>query len=332
MYTCSPCNKSFCPYILQVARRMGVNRHTIIGLVRKYRASGSVDDLPRRKRGRITTAAQDQHILQIHRQQRWRTAALTARETLGTHGRYISARTVRNRLLTMANMRCRRPFKGIVLTPRHRGLRDRWARRNRRVTQAAWAQVLFTDEKRFRLQENDCRTRVYRERGERFNDNCVIERDRYGGGSVMIWAGVSMHNKTNIVFINGNLTAARYRDEVLQPEVVPMMRNNRGLSFLQDGAPAHTARATLAFLNANNVNIKALPARSPDLNVIENIWDELNRRVRRNGIAPQTIPQLRAKIAQEWANLPQNYIHRYVTSMRRRCIAVINAQGGHTRY
>lgn len=311
---------------------MGVHRNTIRKLMLKYRATGNVGNLPRRPRGRCTTAAQDNHIVHVHRQQRRRTAVKTAGETRGTHGRHISAQTVRRRLRSLANMRCRRPFKGIVLTQRHRALRDRWARRHLRTTQAEWGQVLFTDEKKFCLQENDCRSRVYRERGERFNDNCVIERDRYGGGSVMVWAGVSLHHKTNIVFINGNLNAARYQHDVLQTEVVPMFRNNRGLRLLQDGAPAHTARATRFFLNANHINVMDIPPKSPDLNIIENLWDELNRRVRRTGAVPQTIAQLRAKIGQEWANLPQNYVRRYVPSMRRRCQAVIRSQGGHTRY
>ena len=46
-----------------------------------------------------------------------------------------------------------------------------------------------------------CRRRIYRERGERFQDNGIIERGSHGGGSVMVWAGVSLHHKTNIVFI-----------------------------------------------------------------------------------------------------------------------------------
>ena len=35
------------------------------------------------------------------------------------------------------------------------------------------------------------RTRIYRERWERFQDNCIFERDSHGGSSVMVWAGVS---------------------------------------------------------------------------------------------------------------------------------------------
>ena len=251
---------------------------------------------------------------------------------MGTYGRNISEKTVRRRLRSVGNMRCRRPLKGVVLLPRHRALRNRWARRNRRHTQAEWGMVLFTDEKRFSLQGNDRRTRIYRERGERFQDNCIIDRDSHGGGSVMVWAGVSLHHKTNIVFINGNLNAARYQHEVLDTEVIPLLRNHRGMQLLHDGAPAHRARVTTAYLNANNVNVVDFPPKSPDLNIIENIWDELNRRVKSTGAIRTTLNQLRAKIRYEWNNLPQNYVQRYVTSMRRRCLAVVNSAGGHTRY
>ena len=102
-------------------------------------------------------------------------------------------------------------FTGIVLNRRHRNARLNWARTHVRDTRAQWANVLFTDEKRFRLHGNDGRTRVYRRRGERFTDPCVVERDLQGGGSLMVWAGVSLHNKTDIVFVDGNLNAERYQ-------------------------------------------------------------------------------------------------------------------------
>ena len=75
----------------------------------------------------------------------------------------------------------------------------------------------------------------------------------------MVWAGVSLHHKTNIVFINGNLTVARYQHEVLDTKVIPLLRNHRGMQLLHDGAPAHRTRATTWYLNANNVNIVDFP-------------------------------------------------------------------------
>ena len=56
-------------------------------------------------------------------------------------------------------------------------------------------------------------------------------------------------------------------------------------------------------------------------------WDELNRRVRSTGAIPTKLNQLRAKILYEWNNLPQNYVQRNVTSMRRHCLAVVNSAG-----
>ena len=71
----------------------------------------------------------------------------------------------------------------------------------------------------------------------------------------MMWAGVSLNHKTIIVFINGNLTAARYQHEVLDTEVIPLLRKHRGMQLLHHGALAHQARSTTAYLNANNVNV-----------------------------------------------------------------------------
>ena len=145
----------------------------------------------------------------------------------------------------------------------------------------------------------------------------------------MVWAGVALHHKTNIVFINGNLDAAHYQHEMLDTEVIPLLRNHRGMQLLHDGTPAHWARAITAYLNANNVNAVDFSRKSPDLNIIENIWDELNRRVKRTGAIPTTLNQLRAKFIYEWNNLPQNYVQRYVASMRRRCLAVVTSAGAY---
>ena len=90
------------------------------------------------------------------------------------------------------------------------------------------------------------------------------------------------------------------------------------MQLLHDGAQAHRAGATTAYLNANNVNVVNSPPPKPsDLNIIENIWDELNRHVRSSGDIPTTLNQLRAKSLYGCNNHPQNYVQLYVTSMRR---------------
>ena len=74
------------------------------------------------------------------------------------------------------------------------------------------------------------------------------------------------------------------------------------------------------------------PAFPPDLSPIEHLWDILDRAVRRRCPCPATVLQLRLALTEEWNNIPQHTIQRLVASMRRRCRAVLDAAGGHTRY
>ena len=52
---------------------------------------------------------------------------------------------------------------------------------------------------------------------------------------------------------------------------------HRGMQLLHDGTPTHWERSTTAYLNANNVYVVDFSPKSQDLNIIENIWDELNQ-------------------------------------------------------
>jgi hypothetical protein len=49
----------------------------------------------------------------------------------------------------------------------------------------------------------------------------VVEVDNYDAGSVMVWGVISYARKTQLVPIQGNVSAARYRDEIMQPHLLP---------------------------------------------------------------------------------------------------------------
>ena len=189
---------------------------------------------------------------------------------------------------------------------------------------------MFSDESRVLLFRSDRRRSVYRRRGERFVDSCVIERNRYGGGGVMGWGGICHGHKTPLIFIDGNLTAIRYRDNVLTPIVLPFVRRYN-VTFQQDNARPHVARICMDFLATNHVNVLPWPAYSPDLSPIEHIWDILDRKVRARDPPPSTIPGLRQALAEEWANIPLATVNRLINSMQHKIRAAIAARGGHTR-
>ncbi|GFX50799.1 respirasome Complex Assembly Factor 1 [Trichonephila clavipes] len=61
------------------------------------------------------------------------------------------------------------------------------------------------------------------------------------------------------------------------------------------------------------------PARSPDLNPIEHVWDFLGRRLAARTLPPVTIRKLRLALQDEWAAMPQQLIDTLILSMGRRC-------------
>ena len=71
---------------------------------------------------------------------------------------------------------------------------------------------------------------------------------------------------------------------------------------------------------------------SPDLNPIEHLWDEIQRRLNEEQPSPTTAAELSVSFQRVWEGIPIAFLNRLVNSMYRRCAAVINTGGGHTRY
>ncbi len=175
---------------LRVARRFHVHPSTINRLLNRYQTTGTVNDRRRSGTPRVTTDRQDRNIRLRHLRNRFLTAASTARTEVGTRGRLISARTVRRRLAA-ARLHCYQPYRGLILLHRHRQARLLWARNDGHLRPRRWRDVIFSDESRFNVSVTDRRHCIYRRRGERVAQACVLERDRYGGGGVMVWGAIS---------------------------------------------------------------------------------------------------------------------------------------------
>ena len=99
---------------------------------------------------------------------------------------------------------------------------------------------------RFCLRKVNGRIREWRRNGERHLEPIVQPTVAYNGGSVMIWAGITLNGRSALVVVLGNLNGRCYIDEILRPHVVPRLcQMDQNVIFQDDNARPHRARIVL---------------------------------------------------------------------------------------
>lgn len=104
--------------------------------------------------------------------------------------------------------------------------------------------------------------------------------------------------------------------------------------FMQDGAPAHTANATLTLINQTFKGFwsKGIwPGNSPDLNPIEHIWPVLKNSVFVEP-RPRNRDDLVKRVQDAWKGLSKAFLQRLIFSFPRRIEACQANLGGRTDY
>jgi transposase len=317
----------------EVARWLNVSRSVVPRLWNQFQQSQTASRRYSPGRPRITSARDDRY-LRISALRNMRDTPTQLRYALSSStGTLVSASTVRRRLHE-GGLYARRPVVCVPLTPRHKRERLNWARLHVGWTQNQWRSILFTDESRFALQSDSRRILIWREKGTRYHPSNILERDAYGGGSVMVWAGVSLGGRTDLYLLpSGTMNGQRYRDEVLDPYVRPYAGAIGDTFILQDdNARPHRSRLVDQYLQENTIQRMEWPARSPDLNPIEHVWDALGRRIAALNPPPQNIQGLRRALEQQWSLLPTELLDTIINSMKHRCESCIAVRGDHTQY
>ncbi|GFV59666.1 transposable element Tc3 transposase [Trichonephila clavipes] len=279
--------------VTSVAAEFGIAHSIVSRLWRQFQTTGTAIRGFSSGRPRGTTPADDRYIVLQARRNRRQTAGEIARHTTQATGRPISRFTVRDN---------------------------------------EWGRVLFTDESRFSLSSDSHRILIWRERGSRNHPSNIIER--YGGCGVLVWGGIMLGSRTDLhIFDAGSVNGTRYCNEILLP-YVRLFRGAMGLQFLfmDDNAPCHRTVAAEQLLESEDIERMDWPARSPDLNPIEHVWDFLGRRLAARTLPPVTTRELRLALQDEWAAMPQQLIDTLILSMGKRCETCLAVRGDHIPY
>ncbi|GFV11660.1 transposable element Tcb2 transposase [Trichonephila clavipes] len=194
---------------------------------------------------------------------------------IDTDGRCL--RTIRRRL-QQSDLSARRPLLGLSLTQNHRYLRRQWCD-ERRMWVAEWNEVVFTDESRICLQHHNGRIRVWRHRGERMMNSCVMHRHTVPALGIMVWGGIGYYCHTPLLRIAGTSNSQRYISEVLEPVVLPYIQGLAIAIFQQDNTRLHVARIVQSFFVNPHIELLSWPALSPDLSPTVNMWSMVAQRL-----------------------------------------------------
>jgi len=101
---------------------------------------------------------------------------------------------------------------------------------------------------------------------------------------------------------------------------------------MQDNAPCHSARSTIAELRRRGINNMKWPAFSPDFNPIEHVWNWMKDYIQSNYPRDSTPAQLQEQVLEAWNAILEDFLLNLVHSMPRRMHHVFMTGGGWTRY
>ncbi len=104
--------------------------------------------------------------------------------------------------------------------------------------------------------------------------------------------------------------------------------------FQQDNASCHKAQIISDWFleHDNEFTLLKWPPQSPDLNLIEHLWDMVEQEIHIMDVQPTNLQQLRDAIMSIWTKISEECFQHLVASMPRRIKAVLKANRGPTRH
>ncbi len=246
---------------------------------------------------------------------RARTGLYTARELRNHYAPHITVRRVHQVLHEAPGLRWASALVAPPLTQNHKDDRVKWCSEQLELGGGHWRRIIWSDEKRLSLDGPDgLRSYWADSRRERRWYSARVR----GGASVMAWAAFSHYGISELVFVSGRMNAEHYCS-ILERALLPLLADHApNTQYHQNNAPPHIANYIMQWLSDNDVDVLPWPARSPDLNSIENAWVELARAVYANGRQYDYTEDLEESMVAEWDKLSKQYIRNLVRSTPKR--------------
>ena len=187
-----------------IASSLNISKSTVREVLARYRERGTVARKQGSGRPRKTNPRDDGLLVRLVKAHPFSPAPLIK----WRWGLPLSSSTIRRRLKEN-HLKQYRPAVTPLLRVRHVEGRLKWA-----MTRCLWRackfrSIVWTDESRFRLFNNDGRVRVWRMKGERFRPDLMLHSSQAQGGSVDIWGAFWFGGRSSLSILTQNVTGLR---------------------------------------------------------------------------------------------------------------------------
>ena len=184
------------------------------------------------------------------------------------------------------------------------------------------------------------RGRVWRKAGEGLKITAKGSKDLAGGRRIHFIVAIA-HNKGMILVeeydhMNGEYFAKFLRSKLnfTFAKAGPKFDGKR--IFCMDNDPSQNSQVALNEISKREASLHTIPARSPDLNPIENIFHTVKKNLHNDAISKQlkheSINMFRARVKQTLYNVSSLEIDKVIESMPTRIQCIINGKGNRTKY
>jgi transposase len=311
-----------------IATQLDIPLSTVYDTINRYKKNGSPHPDTRPGRPKSLSECDKRLIRRYVQKDRFAPLGNISNELNTQLTSTLHANTIRNYIHEIGLGSCVARKKPL-LSNKQRLARLNWCKA-KRDWEEEWKQIVWSDESRFALFETDGRARVWRRVGEAYNIDCIQPTVKFGGGSVMFWGCFSWDGVGPLVLVEQTINSEAYVN-VLANNFIPWIRNGQGI-LQQDGAPCHTAQYTTWWLETHSIQVLDWVSQSPDLNPIENLWDHLDRQIRKRKPLPVSKQELINAAQEEWANISVETVRHLILSLPRRVKEIITAKGRHSKY
>lgn len=322
--------------VAEIAAAIPCSEQAVRRWIRRFNDGGDHalhDHRRNNRRPRTTSVAEDEAIV---------TAIVdrpfgTVQQAINAANVQISDRTARQRL-NEAGYHCYRPAHKIPLTLEHREQRLGYALENLATSREEWEATIWTDEKVF-VSSADHQLHVWRPRDQRLHPNHVVPPRRQSGRiSCAMWGWISGTAIGELVDIPTRMNSAEYiriLEDVFLPSIraIYSVEDMPVIRFVQDNSGVHNSHETQAwFRNHPEIELIKWPARSPDLNLIENVWAQMVRRWEPRRERSTAALVRHAREIWEELRLQPDFLANLIDSIPNRINQVIDRSGYWTDY